>query len=76
MPNRQRLALALQADEDWQAIASGPDTALIDVREPAELERASAAWLHSMASRGLHTCLPRLPACQPACDPTRTSLLH
>lgn len=27
------------ADEDWQAIASGPDTALIDVREPAELER-------------------------------------
>ncbi|KAL4458974.1 hypothetical protein ABPG75_013839 [Micractinium tetrahymenae] len=27
------------ADEDWEAIATGPDTALIDVREPAELER-------------------------------------
>lgn len=35
----------LQADKDWQAIATGADTALLDVREPAELDRASAARL-------------------------------
>lgn len=35
--------IAHWADHDWEAIAAGPDTAVIDVREPGELKAVS--WL-------------------------------
>ncbi len=30
--------LQCRADHDWEAVAAGPDTAVIDVREPGELK--------------------------------------
>lgn len=35
--------IAHWADHEWEAIAAGPDTAVIDVREPGELKAVS--WL-------------------------------
>lgn len=62
-------ALQCRAEHDWEAVAAGPDTAVIDVREPGELKavRNPSKWTcivglrtrHALAAAGresLHAC--------------------
>ncbi len=35
--------MAMQEEMDWESVAHGSDSVLVDVREPAELEKASLA---------------------------------